>query len=37
MKQFMVAIGSNQPNAREAYDTFKAKTARAVDAMMEVG
>jgi len=36
MKQFMAAIESNEPNAREAYDTFKAETARAVDAMMEV-
>lgn len=36
MKQFLAAIDSNQPNAQEAYDIFKAETARAVDAMMEV-
>ena len=36
IKQFLAAIDSNQPNAQEAYDTFKAETARAVDAMMEV-
>ena len=36
MKQFLAAIDSNQPNAQEAYDIFKAETARAVDAMMKV-
>ena len=36
MKQFLVAIDSNKPNAQEAYDIFKAETARAVDAVMEV-
>lgn len=36
MKQFLVAIDSNKPNAQEAYDIFKAETVRAVDAVMEV-
>ena len=36
MKQFLAAIDSNQPNAQEAYDLFKAETTRAVDAMIEV-
>jgi hypothetical protein len=36
MKQFLAAIDSNQPNAQEAYDIFKADTVRAVDAMMKV-
>ena len=36
MKQFLAAIDSNQPNAQEAYDLFKAETTRAVDAMIKV-
>ncbi|KIM46545.1 hypothetical protein M413DRAFT_441636 [Hebeloma cylindrosporum] len=35
MKQFLVAIDSNQPNAREAYEIYKAETKREVDIIME--
>ncbi|KIM46544.1 hypothetical protein M413DRAFT_441635 [Hebeloma cylindrosporum] len=35
MKQFLVAIDSNQPSAQEAYGIFKAETASAVDNIME--
>jgi len=36
LKLLLADIDSNQPNAQEAYDTFKAETATAVDTIMKV-